>query len=42
MRVLDRSVPVFLVLAAAMFIYAPFLIKDAPVVSTMGIVQKIF
>ena len=42
MRVLDRSVPVFLVLAAAMFIYAPFLIKDAPVESTMGIVQKIF
>src|SRR5438105_10919728 len=30
------------VLAAAMFAYAPFLILDAPYESTMGLVQKIF
>src|SRR5438874_12988728 len=30
------------VLAAAMFAYAPFMILDAPYESTMGLVQKIF
>lgn len=30
------------VVAAAMFLYAPFLILDAPYESTMGLVQKIF
>ena len=42
MRVLERSVPFLLVVAALMFLRAPFLIEAAPIESTMGVVQKIF
>jgi len=40
--VLQRSVPLLLVLTLAMFGVAPFLIHNAPYESTMGLVQKIF
>lgn len=37
-----RLFPVLVVVAAAMFAYAPFMILNAPYESTMGLVQKIF
>jgi heme exporter protein C len=40
--VLQRSVPLLLVVTFAMFGAAPFLIHNAPYESTMGLVQKIF
>ena len=42
MRVLERSVPFLLVIAALMFFRAPFLVEAAPIESTMGVIQKIF
>ena len=39
---LQRSVPVLLVVTLAMFAVAPFLVVNAPYESTMGLVQKIF
>ncbi len=42
MRVANRLVPVVLIVAAAMFLRAPFMIYDAPLESTMGVIQKIF
>ena len=42
MRVANRLLPFLLVVAALMFIRAPFLIRDAPIESVMGLVQKIF
>ncbi len=39
---LARSVPVLLALALAMFGVAPYFIMQAPLESTMGLVQKIF
>ena len=39
---LQRSVPLLLVVTFAMFGAAPFLIHNAPYESTMGLVQKIF
>jgi heme exporter protein C len=42
MRVLNRFVPVLLLIAAVMFVLAPYLINGAPYESTMGLIQKIF
>jgi len=42
MRTAERVVPVLLLVAAIMFVRAPFLIDAAPEESTMGLVQKIF
>jgi heme exporter protein C len=42
MRIANRLVPVFLLVALAMFIRAPYLIAAAPEESTMGAIQKIF
>jgi heme exporter protein C len=42
MRTANRLVPVFLVVALAMFVRAPYLIDAAPQESTMGLIQKIF
>jgi heme exporter protein C len=42
MRLANRLLPILLVVAALMFVRAPFLINAAPVESTMGVVQKIF
>jgi heme exporter protein C len=42
MRLADRLVPFLLVIAALMFVRAPFMIGAAPMESTMGLVQKIF
>jgi len=39
---LKKTFPGLVVVAAAMFAYAPFMILDAPYESTMGLVQKIF
>ena len=39
---LQRSVPVLLVVTLGMFAVAPFLVLNAPHESTMGLVQKIF
>ena len=39
---LKKLFPVLVVVAMAMFAYAPFMILDAPYESTMGLVQKIF
>src|SRR3954468_19979544 len=39
---LKKLFPLLLVIAAAMFAYAPFMILAAPYESTMGLVQKIF
>lgn len=39
---MNRLVPVLLVVLAAMFVRAPYLIGAAPYESTMGLVQKIF
>ena len=39
---MKKLYPVLLILVAAMFAYAPFLIHGAPYESTMGLVQKIF
>jgi heme exporter protein C len=39
---MKKLFPVFLLLAAAMFAYAPVMIQGAPYESTMGLVQKIF
>jgi len=38
----QRLVPVLLILSAAMFVRAPYLIDAAPLETTMGLVQKIF
>jgi len=38
----NRSVPVLLILAAFMFVLAPYIIDTAPYESTMGLVQRIF
>jgi heme exporter protein C len=38
----NRLVPVLILIAAAMFVRAPYLIDQAPHESTMGLVQKIF
>jgi len=42
MRIANRLVPPLLILAALMYAWAPFMIRDAPVEAVMGIVQKIF
>ncbi len=42
MRIASKLVPLLLIVAALMFAYAPFMIRDAPVEQVMGIVQKIF
>jgi heme exporter protein C len=42
MRVANRLVPLLLAIAALMLFRAPFLVHDAPIESTMGVVQKIF
>ena len=42
MRIANRFVPLLLLVAAAMFAWAPFMIHDAPMESTMGLIQKIF
>ena len=42
MRIATRLLPLLLVAAALMFARAPFLIQDAPIESSMGLVQKIF
>jgi heme exporter protein C len=39
---LKRMFPILVVVAMAMFAYAPFMILNAPYESTMGLVQKIF
>src|SRR4028119_710878 len=39
---LKRVYPVLVLIAVAMFAYAPVLIVQAPYESTMGLVQKIF
>jgi heme exporter protein C len=39
---LQRSVPVLLVVTLGMFVVAPYLVLNAPYESTMGLVQKIF
>ena len=39
---MNRLYQLFLLLAVAMFAYAPFMIVQAPYESTMGLVQKIF
>lgn len=42
MRIANRLVPVLLLVAAAMYARAPFMIHDAPMESTMGLIQKVF
>lgn len=42
MRISDRLIPLCLVVAAVMYARAPFMIYDAPMESTMGLIQKIF
>jgi heme exporter protein C len=42
MHLANRLVPFLLVIAAIMFVRAPFMIDAAPIESTMGVVQKIF
>ena len=42
MRLADRAVPLLLLVAAVMFVRAPYVIDAAPIESTMGMVQKIF
>jgi len=42
MRVANRLVPLLLVVAALMYLRAPFMIHAAPLESVMGVVQKIF
>lgn len=39
---MTRLFPILTIVCAAMFLYAPFLIVNAPYESTMGLVQKIF
>jgi heme exporter protein C len=39
---MKKIFPVLLVLAAALFLYAPIMIANAPYEATMGLVQKIF
>jgi heme exporter protein C len=39
---MKKLFPILVVIAAAMFAYAPIMILDAPYESTMGLVQKIF
>jgi heme exporter protein C len=41
MRIANRLVPFLLIVAALMYARAPFMIYDAPLESTMGILQKI-
>ena len=42
MTLINRFVPVLLVVAILMFVRAPFMINQAPYESTMGLIQKIF
>lgn len=42
MRIADRLIPLFLLIAAVMFARSPYMIDAAPYESTMGLVQKIF
>jgi heme exporter protein C len=42
MRIANRFVPFLLLAAALMFARAPFMIRDAPMESTMGLIQRIF
>lgn len=42
MRAANRFVPLLLLIAAVMFVRAPYMINGAPYESTMGLVQKIF
>lgn len=39
---MNRLVPILIVVAAVVFGYAPFLIRDSPAEDTMGVVFKIF
>src|SRR5262245_41304264 len=39
---MKKLYPLLLVVVAAMFAYAPFMIVNAPYESTMGLIQKIF
>lgn len=39
---MNRLVPILIVIAAVVFGYAPFLIRDSPAEDTMGVVFKIF
>ena len=42
MQIANRAVPFLLVIAALMFVRAPFMIDAAPIEAEMGVVQKIF
>jgi heme exporter protein C len=42
MRITQRLVPLLLLVAAVMFVRAPFMIGNAPYESSMGLIQKIF
>jgi heme exporter protein C len=42
MRLVQRLVPLMLLVAAVMYLRAPFMIEAAPLESTMGVIQKIF
>jgi heme exporter protein C len=42
MRLAQRLVPLMLLVAAVMYVRAPFMIEAAPLESTMGVIQKIF
>ena len=42
MNTANRAVPFLIIGAAVMFARAPFMIYDAPIESTMGLIQKIF
>jgi heme exporter protein C len=42
MRAANRLVPLLLLIGAAMFARAPYMINGAPYESTMGLIQKIF
>ena len=42
MKLLIRLVPFLAIGAALMLARAPFMIYDAPIESTMGVIQKIF
>jgi heme exporter protein C len=42
MKTANRFVPFLVLGAAVMFARAPFMIQDAPIESTMGLIQKIF
>ena len=42
MRILNRLVPIILLVAVVFFVRAPFMINDVRYESTMGLIQKIF